>query len=140
MAAAVNILGFTARRCSARIPALLIHYSPLIRRPFGSSSSVRNEASPSSQTSNANSAFKYKLTERERAVYESLSDTEKQQFEKALNVLLPKGKLQERELTLLYFLNKYGMDFWKIMKKKLLANPPENHSHSIKSISEIINF
>ncbi len=55
----------------------------------------------------------------------------KQQFEKAQNVLLPNGKLQERELNLLYFLNKYGMDFWKKLKSELIANPPDNHQHSI---------
>src|SRR5437764_11544683 len=76
MATAINLLRFTTRRCSARIPALVC-------RPFGSSSTVRNEAPLSSQTSDANSAFKLKLPERTLAVYESLSDDEKQQFEKA---------------------------------------------------------
>ncbi len=62
----------------------------------------------------------------------------KQQFEKAMNVLLPEGKLQERELTLLYFLNKYGLVFWKNLKRKLLSNPSTLHEHHIMKVSEII--
>jgi len=61
----------------------------------------------------------------------------KQQFEKALNVLLPEGKLQERELSLLYFLNKYGLGFWMKLKQKFIANPVNTNEHHIIKISEI---
>lgn len=63
----------------------------------------------------------------------------KQQFEKALNVLLPEGKLQERELSLLYFLNKYGIGFWTELKKKLMTHPIETNEHHIIKTSDIIN-
>lgn len=64
----------------------------------------------------------------------------KQQFEKALNVLLPEGKLQERELSLLYFLNKYGLVFWHDLKEILLTKPKELNIHHIIKISEILHF
>jgi uncharacterized protein YllA (UPF0747 family) len=62
----------------------------------------------------------------------------RQQFEKARNILLPNNVLQERELNLLYFLNKYGLDFWKKLKEKLYANPPSIHEHTIVNMSEIL--
>lgn len=62
----------------------------------------------------------------------------KQQFEKAFNVLLPEGKLQERELSLLYFLNKYGMDFWTILKERLKKNPAATDEHHVIKVSEIL--
>ena len=63
----------------------------------------------------------------------------KQQFEKALNVLLPNGKLQERELNLLYFLNKYGMSFWENLKWRLITEPLNLGEHQILKISDIID-
>ncbi len=62
----------------------------------------------------------------------------KQQFEKALNVLLPEGKLQERELSLLYFLNKYGLGFWSKLKDKLFIDVEAVNSHNTIKISEIL--
>jgi bacillithiol biosynthesis cysteine-adding enzyme BshC len=62
----------------------------------------------------------------------------RQQFEKARNILLPNNVLQERELNLLYFLNKYGLDFWKKLKEKLYTNPPSIHEHTIVNMSEIL--
>jgi bacillithiol biosynthesis cysteine-adding enzyme BshC len=62
----------------------------------------------------------------------------KQQFEKATNVLLPHGNLQERELNLLYFLNKYGMDFWKKMKVDRITNPIPLNEHQIVKVSDIL--
>jgi bacillithiol biosynthesis cysteine-adding enzyme BshC len=62
----------------------------------------------------------------------------KQQFEKAMNVLLPEGKLQERELTLLYFLNKYGLNFWMKVKQMLLAKQLSSHEHHIMKVSELL--
>ena len=63
----------------------------------------------------------------------------KQQFEKALNVLLPQGKLQERELSLLYFLNKYGLDFWIKLKQKLIAHPSKTNEHHVINVSDILH-
>ena len=62
----------------------------------------------------------------------------KQQFEKALNVLLPEGKLQERELSLFYFLNKYGLDFWIKLKQELLARSLPLNEHHIMKVSELL--
>ena len=62
----------------------------------------------------------------------------KQQFEKIFNVLLPEGKLQERELSLLYFLNKYGMDFWTRLKNRFIENPIKANEHHIIQITDIL--
>ncbi|MFI5263558.1 MAG: bacillithiol biosynthesis cysteine-adding enzyme BshC [Candidatus Kapaibacterium sp.] len=62
----------------------------------------------------------------------------KQQFEKASNILLPEGKLQERELSLLYFLNKYGLDFWVRLKHDLLSKPLSLNEHHILKVSELL--
>jgi bacillithiol biosynthesis cysteine-adding enzyme BshC len=62
----------------------------------------------------------------------------KQQFEKAMNVLLPNEKLQERELNLLYFLNKYGINFWKNLKTRLFEESVEIHEHRIIKATEVI--
>ncbi len=62
----------------------------------------------------------------------------KQQFEKMLNVLLPEGKFQERELSLLYFLNKYGMDFWTQLKNELIQNPKKTNEHHIIKMTDIL--
>ncbi|MEI8135662.1 MAG: bacillithiol biosynthesis cysteine-adding enzyme BshC [bacterium] len=65
-------------------------------------------------------------------------NTIKTQFEKMRANLLPNGKLQERELSLLYFLNKYGFEFWTSFKKKMIATPPSNTEHSIVRATEIM--
>jgi bacillithiol biosynthesis cysteine-adding enzyme BshC len=62
----------------------------------------------------------------------------KQQFEKAMNVLLPYGKLQERELNLLYFLNKYGLQYWQQLKATMIANPPDFREHQIVTLADIL--
>jgi bacillithiol biosynthesis cysteine-adding enzyme BshC len=62
----------------------------------------------------------------------------KQQFEKALNVLLPEGKLQERELSLLYFLNKYGLDFWSKLEQRLITDQTDPDEHRIIKLSDIL--
>jgi uncharacterized protein YllA (UPF0747 family) len=52
-------------------------------------------------------------------------------------MLLPDGKLQERELNLMYFLNKYGRSFWKSLKTRL-ADPnvtlKEHHLIRVSSL------
>ena len=63
----------------------------------------------------------------------------KQQFEKALNVLLPDGKLQEREINLFYFLNKYGQSFWIALKEYLLETPHQSAQHSVILLSDILS-
>jgi bacillithiol biosynthesis cysteine-adding enzyme BshC len=62
----------------------------------------------------------------------------KQQFEKALAVMAPEGKLQERKLNLLYFLNKYGFDFWKKFKEHAYKGGIRSGDHTIVSVSELL--
>jgi bacillithiol biosynthesis cysteine-adding enzyme BshC len=62
----------------------------------------------------------------------------KQQFEKALAVVIPEGKLQERKLNLLYFLNKYGFDFWKKFKDYAYKGSIRSGDHTAVSVSELL--
>ena len=62
----------------------------------------------------------------------------KQQFEKALSNLLPEGKLQERELNLIYFLNKYGLELWKGLKTSLMEAPHDPKEHLILPVTTLI--
>jgi bacillithiol biosynthesis cysteine-adding enzyme BshC len=64
--------------------------------------------------------------------------TTKQQFDKALTVLLPEGKLQERELNLIYFLNKYGMSFLSNLKTYLLTETFDPKEHLLLSMKSIL--
>lgn len=67
------------------------------------------------------------------------NQSSKQQFEKALNVLLPDGKLQEREINLFYFLNKYGLGFWKDLKTYLSETQHQLGEHLVISIADILS-
>lgn len=60
------------------------------------------------------------------------------QLEKMLHVLLPEGKLQERELILFYFLNKYGLALWKGIKKLAFSGRFSIREHNIIPIKEIV--
>ncbi|HYM20684.1 MAG TPA: bacillithiol biosynthesis cysteine-adding enzyme BshC [Candidatus Kapabacteria bacterium] len=62
----------------------------------------------------------------------------KEKFMKALNALLPDGKLQERELNLLYFLNKYGFSFWNSLKVYVLTNDLSLKEHHLIHVSELL--
>ncbi len=56
--------------------------------------------------------------------------TTKAQLDKLLAAVLPSGELQEREINLVYFLNKYGPGFYTMLKTLLmpvLAEPREHH-------------
>lgn len=44
------------------------------------------------------------------------------QIERAMNLIYPNNNLQERELNIIYFLNKYGMDFVKRIYSQLSIN------------------
>jgi bacillithiol biosynthesis cysteine-adding enzyme BshC len=61
----------------------------------------------------------------------------KRQFQAALTVLLPRNALQERTLSLMYFLNKYGLQFGRLLIQTL-----ENKTyteHHLLSVSTIIS-
>ncbi len=60
------------------------------------------------------------------------------QLEKMLHVLLPEGKLQERELILFYLLNKYGLAAWKSIKKLAFSGGFSLREHNIIPIKEIM--
>ncbi len=61
--------------------------------------------------------------------------TAKQQLEKVLAVLLPENKLQERELNLIYFLNKYGLSFWEQLKTYLMETDLPLTEHHLIPVS-----
>ncbi|MDP4198218.1 MAG: bacillithiol biosynthesis cysteine-adding enzyme BshC [Bacteroidota bacterium] len=63
--------------------------------------------------------------------------TTKTQLDKLLAALLPEGELQERELNLLYFLNKYGMSFVTLLKQALVADGLDTHEHRIVHIRDL---
>lgn len=60
------------------------------------------------------------------------------QLEKMLHVLLPDGKLQERELILFYFINKYGLGVWKGIKKLAFSGGFSLREHTIISVRELL--
>ena len=62
--------------------------------------------------------------------------TTKAQLDKLLAALLPAGGLQERELNLVYFLNKYGMGFIDILKNMLREKALRFHEHHVLRMSE----
>ncbi|MBI1939030.1 MAG: bacillithiol biosynthesis cysteine-adding enzyme BshC [Ignavibacteriales bacterium] len=66
--------------------------------------------------------LKTKTIEAEKRRHESAI----RQITKARNVLYPNDNLQERELNLLYFLNKYGMDLIKWIYNELAINKFEH--------------
>lgn len=55
----------------------------------------------------------------------------KVQLDKLLAALLPTGELQERELSLVYFLNKYGLSFFETLKQLLRPFALDFHEHHI---------
>ena len=59
----------------------------------------------------------------------------KAQLDKLLSALLPGGELQERELSLVYFLNKYGPDFLKTLKELLRPIALDFREHHIIHLS-----
>jgi len=66
--------------------------------------------------------LKTKATEAETRKYESTI----RQLTKVRNVLYPNGNLQERELNFIYFTNKYGMEFLKLIFNELSINKFEH--------------
>ena len=59
------------------------------------------------------------LKEKSVAAQKRRNETAVRQIEKAANGLLPNGSLQERELSILYFMNKHGMDLVKWISGEL---------------------
>ncbi len=63
--------------------------------------------------------------------------TTKAQLDKLLAGLLPAGGLQERELNLVYFLNKYGMGFLDTLKEALVERALDFHQHHVIHVSQL---
>ena len=59
------------------------------------------------------------LKEKSVAAQKRRNETAVRQIEKAANGLLPNGSLQERELSILHFMNKHGMDLVKWISGEL---------------------
>jgi bacillithiol biosynthesis cysteine-adding enzyme BshC len=63
--------------------------------------------------------------------------TTKTQLDKIFAALLPIGELQERELSLIYFLNKYGLGFLQTLKQLLGPLALESHEHHIVHLNQL---
>jgi bacillithiol biosynthesis cysteine-adding enzyme BshC len=63
--------------------------------------------------------------------------TEKAQLDKLLTAIIPSGELQERELNLVYFLNKYGPNFIKSLKQLLTPIALDFHEHHIVHLKDL---
>ena len=63
--------------------------------------------------------------------------TEKAQLDKLLAALIPSGELQERELNLVYFLNKYGPNFIEALKGMLAPLALDFHEHHIVHLKDL---
>lgn len=64
----------------------------------------------------------------------------KGQLEKMLHAILPGDKLQERELALVYFVNKYGLKVWRSMKKLAFDQSFRNDEHTVISIKKVLEI
>ncbi len=62
--------------------------------------------------------------------------TTKAQLDKLLAALLPSGELQERELNLVYFLNKYGPRFFEVIKQLLHPIALDFREHHILHLKD----
>ena len=65
--------------------------------------------------------------------------TTKAQLDKLLAALLPTGELQERELSLVYFLNKYGPDFFESLKQLVRPFALDFHEHHVIHLLPLSN-
>ncbi len=63
----------------------------------------------------------------------------KSQFEKLLSALMPRDSLQERELSIFYFINKYGFTFWEHLKSELLESSANIDEHQILLVGDILS-
>jgi uncharacterized protein YllA (UPF0747 family) len=66
--------------------------------------------------------------------------TTKAQMDKLLSALLPNSELQERELNLLSFLNKYGVNFIPLLKSQLAAIALDFSEHHLLHLKDIGSF
>ena len=62
------------------------------------------------------------LKEKVQQAQERKHEVALRQIHKAVNTLLPNGALQERELNIAYFLNKYGMEFMNQLRNIVVTD------------------
>jgi bacillithiol synthase len=65
--------------------------------------------------------------------------TVRDQLSKALTALLPDGELQERVISPLYFLNKYGPQVMDGLMASIRANIPAISEHHLLSVTELLS-
>ncbi|MEX0823361.1 MAG: bacillithiol biosynthesis cysteine-adding enzyme BshC [Balneolaceae bacterium] len=78
----------------------------------------------------AESVFFTELDKLKGKSYRSLKEQEKIQLNrihKIKNSLFPNGNLQEREISLIYIMNKYGLDIWDQMLVKMQDEKADTH-------------
>ncbi len=63
--------------------------------------------------------------------------TTKAQLDKLLAALLPSGELQERELNMVYFLNKYGPQYFELVKQMLNPIALDFHEHHVLHLKDL---
>ena len=63
--------------------------------------------------------------------------TTKAQLDKLLAAILPAGELQERELNLVYFLNKYGPRYFDLVKQLLRPIVLDFHEHHVLHLKDV---
>jgi len=63
--------------------------------------------------------------------------TTKAQLDKLLAALLPSGELQERELNMVYFLNKYGPKYFELLKQLLRPVSLDFHEHHVLHLKDL---
>lgn len=76
------------------------------------------------------SVFFNELDKLKGKLYKSLKDSEKTQInriEKIKQNLFPARNLQEREISFIYFMNKYGVDLWDNVLDELKNETPDCH-------------
>jgi bacillithiol biosynthesis cysteine-adding enzyme BshC len=63
--------------------------------------------------------------------------TTKAQLDKLLAALLPAGELQERELSMVYFLNKYGPSYFDLVKQLIRPVVLDFHDHHVLHLRDL---
>ncbi len=63
--------------------------------------------------------------------------TTKAQLDKVLAALLPAGELQERELSMVYFLNKYGPRYFELVKQLIRPVALNFHEHHVFHLKDL---
>ena len=62
--------------------------------------------------------------------------TAKAQLDKLLAAILPSGELQERELSLVYYLNKYGLTFTQTLKQLIAPIALDFQEHHVVHLAQ----